>query len=82
MIPITFLIIYQVKRVILWWKVYDKSFISYHYTYDISKGVLDLDPDLCQNFLIFVTLWNLHAETSVIPQWKAVSKDFISSIYT
>ena len=38
------------------YKEHDKSFIWYYYTYDISKAILDLDPDLCQNFLFFVTL--------------------------
>ena len=33
-----------------------QSFIWYYYTYGISKAILDLDPDLCQNFLFFVTL--------------------------
>ena len=25
----------------------------YYYTYDISIAILDLDPDLCENFLFF-----------------------------
>ena len=37
-------------------KKHDKSFIWYYYSYDISKAILDLDPDLCQNFPYFVTL--------------------------
>ena len=41
------------KRVILWNKEDDKSFIWYYYSYDISKAILDLDPDLCQNFPYF-----------------------------
>ena len=39
---------------ILCYKEHDKSFIWYYYAYDISKAILDLDPDLCQNFLFFV----------------------------
>ena len=41
------------KRVILCYKEHDKSFISYYYAYDISNAILDLDPDLCQNFSFF-----------------------------
>ena len=39
------------KRVILCYKEHDKCFIWYYYAYDISNAILDLDPDLCQNFL-------------------------------
>ena len=54
------------------------SFISYYYAYDISKCILDLDPDLCQNFLCFVTSSLLHIQTCMIPLSKAVHKGFIS----
>ena len=50
--------------------------------YDISKCILDLDPDLCQNILCVVTLSILHIETCMIPLSKAVLKGFISSSYT
>ena len=70
------------KRVILWNKEDDKSFIWYYYSYDISKAILDLDPDLCQNFPYFVTLSILHIETCMIPLSKAVHKGFISFSYT
>ena len=53
---ITFLIITQIKRVIPCYKKHDTSFIWYYYTYHISKAILDLDPDLCQIFLFFLTL--------------------------
>ena len=77
-IPITFLIINQIKRVIPCYKEHDKSFIWYYYTYGISKAILDLDPDLCQNFLFFVTLSILHIQTCMIPLRKAVPKGLIS----
>ena len=64
------------------YKEHDMSFISYYYAYDISKAILDLDPDLCQNFLFFVTLSILHIETCMIPLSKAVHKGFISFSYT
>ena len=80
--PITFLIINQMKRVILCYKEHDKSFIWYYYTYDIWKVILDLDPDLCQNFLFFVTSSILHIQTCIIPLSKAVHKGFISFSYT
>ena len=80
-IPVTFLIINQMKRVILWNKEDDKSFIWYYYSYDISKAILDLDPDLCQNFPYFVTLSILHI-LCTIPLSKAVHKGFISFSYT
>ena len=32
------------------YKEHDTSFIWYYYIYHISKAILDLDPDLCQNF--------------------------------
>ena len=54
------------------------SFIWYYYAYDISKCILDLDPDLCQNFLCFVTSSILHIQTCMIPLSKAVHKGFIS----
>ena len=60
------------------YKKHDTSFIWYYYTCHISKAILDLDPDLCQNFLFFVTLSILHIETCMIPLSKAVHKDFIS----
>ena len=70
------------KRVIPWNKEDDTSFIWYYYSYDISKAILDLDPDLCQNFPYFVTLSILHIETCMIPLSKAVDKGFISFSYT
>ena len=70
------------KRVILCYKEYDKSFIWYYHAYDISKAILDLDPDLCQNFIFFVTSLILHIETCMIPLNKAVDKGFISFSYT
>ena len=54
--------------------------ITTHMTY--QKAILDLDPDLCQNFPYFVTLSILHIETSMIPLSKAVDKGFISFSYT
>ena len=42
-------------HVILCCKDHDKSFIWYYYAYDISKAILDLDPDLCQKISFFVT---------------------------
>ena len=60
------------------YKEHDMSFIWYYYAYDISKCILDLDPDLCQNFLCFVTLSILHIETCMMPLSKAVHKGFIS----
>ena len=64
------------------YKKHDTSFIWYYYTYHISKAILDLDPDLRQNFLFFVTspillsfllvtVPFLHIESSVIPPLKA-----------
>ena len=44
----------------------------------ISKAILDLDPDLGQHFLVFVTSSILHIETCIIPLSKAVHKGFIS----
>ena len=70
------------KRVILRYKEHDKSFIWYYYAYDISNAILDLDPDLCQNFPFFVTLSILHIQTCMIPLMKAVLKGFISFSYT
>ena len=49
------------------YKEHDMSFIWYYYIYHISKAILDLDPDLCQNFLFFVTSSILHIETCMIP---------------
>ena len=46
------------------------------------KAILDLDPDLCKNFLFFVTSSVLHIETCMIPLSKAVDKGFISFSYT
>ena len=80
--PVTFLIITQTKRVIPCYKEHDTSFIWYYYIYHISKAILDLDPDLCQNFLFFVTSSILHIETCMIPLSKAVHKGFISFSYT
>ena len=60
------------------YKEHDTSFIWYYYTYHISKAILDLDPDLCQNFLFFVTSLILHIETCMIPLSKAMHKSFIS----
>ena len=70
------------KRVIPCYKEHDKSFIWYYYTYHILKDILDLDPDLCQNFLFFVSSSILHIETCMIPLSKAVHKGFISFSYT
>ena len=50
--------------------------ITTHITY--QKAILDLDPDLCQNFRFFVTSSILHIETCMIPLSKAVHKGFIS----
>ena len=47
-----------------------------------QKAILDLDPDLCQNFLFFLTSSILHIETCIIPLSKAVHKGFISFSYT
>ena len=69
------------KRGILCYKEHDKSFIWYYYTYDISKAILDLDPDLCQNLPFFVTLSILHIQACMIPLMKAVLKGFISFSY-
>ena len=60
------------------YKKHDTSFIWYYYTCHISKTILDLDPDLCQNFLFFVTSSILHIQTCMIPLSKAVHKGFIS----
>ena len=80
---ITFLIITQIKRVIPCYKERDTSFIWYYYRYmTYQKAILDLDPDLCQNFLFFVTSSILHIETCMIPLSKAVHKGFISFSYT
>ena len=59
------------------YKEHDTSFIWYYYTYHISKAILDLDPDLCKNFLFSVTSSILHIETCMIPLSKAVHKGFI-----
>ena len=75
-------LINQMKRVILCYKEHDKSFIWYYYTYDISKAILDLDPDLCPNFLFFVSSLILHIEICMIPLSKAEHKGFISFSYT
>ena len=60
------------------YKEHDTSFIWYYYIYNISKAILDLDPDLCQNFLFFVTSSIEDIETCMIPLSKAVHKGFIS----
>ena len=60
------------------YKEYGTSFIWYYYRYHISKAILDLDPDLCQNFLFFLTLSILHIEACIIPLRKAVFKGWIS----
>ena len=70
------------KRVILFYKEHDKSFIWYYYEYDIWKAILDLDPDLCQIFLFFLISSILIIETCMIPLSKAVHKGFISFSYT
>ena len=57
------------------YKKHDMSFIWYYYEYHISKAILDLDPDLCQNFLLFISSSILHIETCVIPLSKAVDKE-------
>ena len=64
------------KRVILCYKEHNKSFIWYYYTYDIWKAILDLHPDLCQNFLFFLTSSILHIETCMILLSPAVHKGF------
>ena len=81
-IIIIFLIINEIKRVIPCKKECDKSFVLYYYTYDIPKAILHQDPDFCQHFLFSITLPTLNVETSVILLWKALSKDFISFVYT
>ena len=43
-------------------------------THMTSKAILDLDPDLCQNFPYFVSLSILHIETCMLPLSKAVHK--------
>ena len=53
-------------------------FISYYYTYDLSKTILDLGP-VCVKNLFPLSLAMLHVETCVIRLWKAVIKAFISS---
>ena len=80
--PIIFLIINQIKRVIPCYKEHDTGFIWYYYTYHISKAILDLDPDLCQNFLFFLTLSIFNIEACKIPLRKAVLKGLISFSYT
>ena len=72
----------KIKHVIPCCKEHDTSFIWYYYAYDISKCILDLDLDLCQNFLCFVTSSILHIETCMMPLRKAVHKGFISFSYT
>ena len=57
------------------------SFIWYYYAYDISKAILDLDPDLCQNIYFLVTLSVLRIQTRMIPLMKAVLTGFISFSY-
>ena len=72
----------KIKHVIPCYKEHDTSFIWYYYAYDTSKCILDLDLDLCQNFLFFVTSSILHIETCMMPLGKAVHKGFISFSYT
>ena len=60
------------------YKEHDKSFIWHYYTYDISKAILDLIPDLYQNFLFFVTLSILHIHICMMPLMKAELQGFIS----
>ena len=72
----------KIKHVIPCYKEHDTSFIWYYYAYDISKCILDLDLDLCRNFLCFVTSSILHIKTCRIPLSKAVHKGFISFSYT
>ena len=57
------------------------SFIWYYYTHDISKAILNLDPDLYQNFLFFLTLSILHIEACIMPLRKAVPKGLISFLH-
>ena len=54
----------------------------YYYTYDISIAILDLDPDLSENLLFFVTLSILHIQACVTHLKKAVLKGFISFSHT
>ena len=63
---------------ILCYKEHDKSFIWYYYAYDISKAILDLDPDLYQNFLFSVTLSILLIQMCMMPLMKAELKGVIS----
>ena len=46
-------------------------------TCDIPKPFLGLDPDLCQNFLFFISLSMLNIQTYMIHQRKPVLKGFI-----
>ena len=39
-----------------------------------TKVILDLDPNLCQNFLFFVTLSILYIEVCMVPLWKGVCR--------
>ena len=78
-IPITFLIINQIQHVTLCYKEHGKSFIWYCYAYDISKAILDLDPDLCENFPFSTTLSILHIQTCMIPLMKAVQGLYLFS---
>ena len=61
------------------YKEHDKSFIWHYYTYNMSKAILDLDPDLSQNLLFFVSLSIPHIQTCMMPLMKAELKGFISS---
>ena len=40
------------------YKEHGTSFIWYYYRYHIPTAILDLDPDLCQNFLFLLTFVN------------------------
>ena len=53
----------------------------HYYTCDISTAILDLDLDLCENFLFFVTMSILHIHTCMIQLKKAVLKGFISFLH-
>ena len=76
--PHNFLNYYPNKTCIPCYKEHDTSFIWYYYTYHILTAILDLDPDLCQNFLFFLTLLIFHVEACIIPLRKAEVKGLIS----
>ena len=64
------------------YKDHGTSFIWYYYIYHIPKVILDLDLDLCQNFLSLLTLSIPYIEACIIPLRKAVFKGLISFSYT